>query len=50
VGPGGGRVIPEPEAISVAAWRVVIVIVRGPPLPAGSAGLSERSLPHKRHA
>ena len=23
--------MPEPEAISVAAWRVVIVTVRGPP-------------------
>ena len=28
-GPGGWRVIPEPWAMRVAAWRVVSVIVRG---------------------
>ena len=36
-GPGGWRVMPEPCAMSVAAWRVVIVIVRGLPL-VGSSG------------
>ena len=36
LGPGGWRVIPEPCAMRVAAWRVVIVIVRGP-FPAGSS-------------
>ena len=30
--------IPEPEAISVAAWRVVIVTARGLPLVVGWSG------------
>ena len=37
LGPGGWRVIPEPEAMRVAAWRVVIVIVRGS-VPVGWSG------------
>ena len=38
LGPGGWRVIPEPEAISVAAWRVVTVTARAPPLVVGWSG------------
>ena len=49
-GPGGWRVMPEPEAMRVAAWRVVIVIVRGVLPPVGSAGGVGRLGASRRHA